>query len=475
MLHPYQLAIEMSVLVATDLWFRNPVTYIRELVECGQTQVIWDRGVLAKKKIDPIKHAELYFGKQYNWRIMLCGEQGASEYRPGDKLSSPTAVYPVWEYGDSATLLEEIMEYPVGEDHDICDDQSVPKDERPVLGQEHRVVVIGMPPLTSGVGRNFFAYLSALQDAYPDCIVHLHNPYSFRYMFSGGVRATDYEPRNLAGNKKIVIPAGKEIPITQALKYQHWIKVLGFKIPDLDVPRNRCMYNIKSAVWASQYFDEEVNFSSKKSNEHKVDTLAPQKDFKPVSDTRPFTRNGVDKIQKNGDKFACNSCSLQLHCKHFRLGAVCSVPGAEPKKLAEYFGSRDSSKIVEGLGLLMSTNANRLQQGMNTEAMVGDVDPEVTKLVNQLFTQGVQLAKLLDPSLRGGAKVQVNVGGNGQAAIATGSPQQMMSIIVRSLEENGIPRDQITSDMVKGVLTRMADGTDQQRAIEGEVIAIKDA
>jgi hypothetical protein len=67
--------------VSTEVWFRNPDTYIRELVECGVFQIAWDRGYLVKRKVDPIKHAELYYGQAYPWRVLAIGPQGSAEYR----------------------------------------------------------------------------------------------------------------------------------------------------------------------------------------------------------------------------------------------------------------------------------------------------------------------------------------------------------------------------------------------------------
>lgn len=67
--------------MATEVWFRNPHDYIRELVEVGECRIAWDRGLLVKRGIDPIKHADLYYGKGTDWRILTVGNQGSAEYR----------------------------------------------------------------------------------------------------------------------------------------------------------------------------------------------------------------------------------------------------------------------------------------------------------------------------------------------------------------------------------------------------------
>lgn len=445
----------------TQPWFRNPHNYIRELVECGEYNVAWDRGLLAKYKTDPIKHAELYFGKTYPWRILLVGQQGTTEYRDGDTIDRPTAVYPTWEYGEDANLLEEIVSRPVGEDRSITDDTSVPRDLRPVFGQEHRVVITNLPNANGGPGKKFMIYLKHLQEDYPGCIIHVHGLYSFRVAFGMGYAAADVEPRTAAQKGKVHLPSGKEEKYEQAQAHPQWVTVLGFKPVELAVPRNRCMYNIKSAVWAAENFDKLYSFKIRKDG-NEVDSESSNGDFRPPEKLLP-TIGVVTK--KDGDRFICDTCSLQDKCTYFRDGAVCSVPGAEPRELASFFKTRDSGTIIEGLGILVAANARRLERGMQDENDYGETNPEVSKILNQVFDQGVKLAKLIDPNLRGGAKVQVNVGSGGMASVAV-NPRQLVASVFAELEQQGYRRDQITPDMIQGALEGMNDPDRARRVIE---------
>lgn len=92
-------------------------------------------------------------------------------------------------------------------------------------------------------------------------------------------------------------------------------------------------------------------------------------------------------------------------------------------------------------------------------------------MLNSLFSQGVQLAKLVDPSLRG-AKVSVNVGvaAGGSAQIEAGNPKAIIAGVVRQFELEGVPRDKITPAMIEGALAGMASPETQRRAIQGQVI-----
>lgn len=457
------------MITKTEAWFRNPYGYIRELVECGESWIAWDRGYAVKYAVDPIKHAELYFGTAYPWRVLMIGPQGTAEYREGDKENKPTAVYPTWQYGEDADILIDYIENPLGENRELCADDTIPPDERPVWGQEHRVVVIDMPRSNQGPGRQFLAWLKTLQEDHPECIIHVHGSYSYKVAWGMGFGSADWEPRTVASKGKVTLPSGSIVLYERAKQHPQWITSLGFRPHDLEVPRNRCMYNIKSAKWASTNYREMVNFAFRGSKK-KVDITSPDRDYSPPTTLSPLIG---DVKPKPGDKQLCDTCSLQTKCKVYRYGAVCSLPDAEPSKLAKQFATRDADQIIDGLGTLMALGSNRLEAGVAWESTLEELDPHVTKMAKQLFDQGVTLAKLLNPQLRGGVRVNVGVGAGGAAAIQVnnGSANEIIAGIIRQLEQNGIERSKITEDMVEGVLRAMTNGAGQQQAIEGTVVA----
>lgn len=454
--------------MATEVWFRNPHDYIRELVEVGQTNIAWDRGLLHKRGIDPIKHAELYIGKTYPYRILTVGTQGTAEYQPGDTLETPSAVYPTWAYGEDSTILENMLEHPYGEDEETCSDLTVPGDERPVWGQEHRVVITDVPHTAHGPGRQFIRYLRGLQEAFPKAIIHLHGVYGWKVAFGMSFGAADVEPRSAAQKGRVHLPSGETVMYERVINKPQWAANLGFTPIELKDPKNRCKFNIKSAVWAGRFYEEMFKFRTRSSGAE-VDHESSDNDFTP-EETKGYMSTAV-KI-KDGDQQLCDTCSLQNTCKYFRQGAVCTVPGAEPVKLSRMFKTRDADTIIDGLGLLLQSNANRLERGLGYESIDGEIDPEVTKMVGQVFDQGVKLAKMLDPArFSPGARVQVNVGQGGTASLSAGNPRQLVAQVIRELEQQGVPRDKITPDMVQGVLEGMVDPDNKQKAVEGTVIS----
>lgn len=431
----------------TEVWFRNPHNYVRELAEVlGQNiqpQIVWDRGILVKKVIDPVKHAKIYFGEQSNFRILCVGPQGSAELDKDHGLDRPIAVYPTWEYGEDFGILEEMCSSPIGEDIDACS-SDVPKDERPVIGQEHRVVVTNLPNAQLAANRPFYRHLMELQEENSHCTLMLHGSYSYRIMFGQGIAACDIEPRSDAANGKVVLPNGKVLAYARTVSHQQWVNTLGFSVTDLKEPKNRCKFNIKSAQWAGEHYDEDVRFKSQ--GAHDVDYDSPVTTMPTTSIT---TRNqNVLEAVATGDKINCDTCSLNETCKFAREGSVCTLPGSETNSLARLFKSRDSGHIIDGLGVVLGAQVHRLKRGMDMEEELEILDPEVSKIMNQIFQNGKSLAKLIDPNLTK-PLVQINNGGSG------GSRQEVVASVIRALEAQGFTRDQITPEMFQSTLIQM--------------------
>lgn len=455
--------------MGTQVWFRNPHNYIRELVECGITNIAWSRGFLLKKKIEPHKHAKLYFGSD-PFRLLLVGEQGTAELTQDHDFKNPKAVYPTWTYGEELDVLENYLAYPVGEDQEICAIKGIAPDELPVFGQEHRVVVTGLPAGNLAAGRAILRAIHELQEDYPEAIIHLHGPYGWRIAFGSGIRSSDVEVRTSAQKGKVILPNGSEIIYEKAPAKADWIRLLGYHPADLSVPRMRCMFNIQSALWAGENYAEMFRFRKN------VMSAPPDITTPDTSFTKPETKDIVSRtaVAKPGDKFTCDTCSLMDSCKYYREGAVCSVPDAEPKALTEYFNTRDSGQILDGLAILMKSGVKRYERGVQEEGIVGEIIPEVTKMQTALFEQGVKLAKLVDPALRTTSGVQVNVGGGSAVQVNSGSPRQVIAQVIREFEARGIAREDITPKMIEGAMSGISSPEERTRTVEAMVIDAKE-
>lgn len=432
-------------MTTTKVWYRNPVGCIAELVAAGGTRVAFDRGVLVKRAIDPVKFCELYFPAGIEWDVLAIGGQGAAHLRPGDTWASPTAVYPVWDYTrEDFALLIELIENPLGEDAAACASTSEPPDERPVLGQAHVVVVIGSPDAKTGAGRKFLADLEDLAETYPDCEIYLHNSYSYMAMFGRGFAHVDVEPRELAQKGQVMTPSGKRVMYEDLPKIEHWVSILGMHSSELDDPKKRCIYNIKSAEWAAKYFHRDIAFATRRLPHHHFDPDDPEAKMPILS--RPHKTS----LAKAGDKITCDTCSLADTCRSYRAGAVCSLKGSEVATLAESFESRNAETVIEGLGTLLSRQARRAERAMEAEEFEDSINPDVTAAATAVFNNGVKLAKLLNPALgRSGSGVQINVGQGAAVSAQQIDPREAGRAILQEIVALGYEPSEITEAMIK--------------------------
>lgn len=432
----------------TEVWFRNPDLYIQEIVEIAHERIVFDRGRLIKKSIDPLAFCRLYYGSTADWRILVADENGSPVYGPkSSNLNEPLAVYPTWHYNvHSMTMLEEWCAENVGDDMAACTDKSVPPEFRPVFGQDHRVIIMNLPELGGGPGRRIMRELAELQHEYPEVKLHIHGTYALKTIFGNGFGAIDYEARVDAAKKKIVLGNCKVVPITESHKWKNWIALNGVTVGDLDVPRNRCMFNMKSMLWAGENFNSENKFAVSRATR---DT-SPSAYLKKAA-TAPTTISpmfGSPKAQA-GDKYLCDDCSLAPSCKFFRAGQVCSLPGSEMTEFTKMFETRDPTTILDGMGKVLESQMQRLQTGMEAEEIDGELDPEVTKVASVILTHSAKLAKMLNPALNGGPKIGVFVQGQ---VVPPPTVHGGVAAAIAHLEAQGIPRSEITEDMIATLL-----------------------
>lgn len=381
-------------------------------------RVVWTKHLVRARGINPRAHADLHFPGDY--RLILLGDDDAQEFTPGEK--SPVATYPAWQPVLGMATLERLL----GEG---------PVKRRSVAGQEHRVVVHRWPPGNYVEAKKLLRHLGELQVKYPEAVIHLSGACDYNPAFGQDLGAADIDVSSTYERVgDVLLPNGRRISPKDAHRHLQWINLLGFKCAELVDFDRRLSYNVASALWASTYFTSDVRFASRGA--------------KPVL-ARIHSGNA-----QPGDKIICDQCSLQFGCKFYRPEGVCSVPGTDTEKLARMFRSRNSDDILEGLGDLAELALERLKEGRDMEYLSGEADPEVTKMIAQLFGMGKTLAVLRNPALKA-AKVSVNVN-NGQQLVTGGTAAEIAAALVKELEESGVPRDSITPELVQAKLREKA-------------------
>lgn len=471
-----------------DLWVRQPMTFLGEALQEGYRNFVWHIGIAMAKRLDPIarlRAGALGYGE--NTRLMLVDYAGATEYGLFSSYDKPIAVYPTWTWDEDEKLLRELCRNPVSENPKFTDSSSIRPEHRPVKGQKHRVVIHRIANHSSFDPQlRHLMYLVRDLEAEFDVEIFISGLTSFDYLFNWNLSAGDYRPNCMTDNQidaRVILPSGKvlrgEDQVGDA-RYQDWFDLLGitqFEVLN-SLLTDRLMFPrfcLRAAQWARRNFELVQPFvggrRSKMPDDHTLDGAF----FESSSDAfiLPAARRRV--MRNIGmevgslDKFMCDTCILQNTCTLYRVNSVCTVKGSDGVALADSFGTRNASRIIDGLSALLQRQAERLEDSMAAEK-ADEPNPDITRQMNSVFANAVKLAKLIDPTLNGGPKMQVNIGvgagGNAQI-VASADPRQITSDIVRELEARGIPRDQITGDMVAGYLKTMGveDDDPKQKAI----------
>jgi hypothetical protein len=256
-----------------------------------------------------------------------------------------------------------------------------------------------------------------------------------------------------------MLGSGRVVRAEQAAAHADWVHLHHMTVGDLSVPRNRCIYNIRSCIWAGENFDASVPFRTRREESARARRKRTPKET-PV---KPYVRRM--KVGE-GDKFACNQCSLQMSCKLYRTGGVCTISDSEAAPLAAMFKTRDSDRIIEGLGRVLALGVERAERGLADETLEGKLDPEVTKILNQTFINGAKLAKLVDPSLAAAGAPRVGVFINNAQQGMASRPNVLTAGAVAALEAQGIAREDITPEMIVAMMQDSAAIKVKNQAIE---------
>lgn len=442
--------------MGTDFWIRNPSGCIREVIAAGENKIVFDAGYVGKRNIDPAAFLKLHFGAAGTYEYIVIREHGAQHFR-SNNLSRTHGVYPVWNAErDSMAFLEEWCANPIGADMGSCNNSTLNREQRPIFGQEHRIVIHGLPSMTTFLGKQALQSLHHLNQDYPDVKFLVHGLYTFVPVINLKLAEFTFEPREAAVHKAIHLPNGRKVLIDAAIhKHAKWISLLGFTVADMSNPKKRCEFNIRSARWATLHTLKPSAFVQSPSTiESRPDPAIPDVDYVPRSGGRMMT---LALRAQPGDKVECDTCSLSDSCKYSREGSVCTLPGSEMSELASMFDTTDSSTILRGMAKLTALSAQRVEMGMAFEDDFG-LDPDVTRMLRQTFDFAERYAKLNDPMLR--ASVSFNNNNNNGSGgtkpieaervdVMTLTPQQAAAAAIEHYAEKGFKRDQITQEMMR--------------------------
>lgn len=463
-----------------EIFFRNPIKYIHLAVEAGIRDISFDYGNARERSVDVLAFAKLYLGATKPFRVMTIAVEGASLYDETSKsINKPVAVYPTWRAYNGIEQLESYCAKPVGEDPAMLYDDLIEKRFRPVEGQAHKVVLYDSPDLTTKAGLDLYLRIRQVKAKYPNVELILHDTASYRLMFGGIFDGVIFDPSMTAKMGSVILPNGRAVHHEDLRRFFPWLKVLGYTERMVWTAEGRVQYNIESVRWARENFAKNVRFRTSvmknldpdtDAGEYEIDNQTKNFFFNRHSVARQPSLNGPGAVPSDG--IICDACTLATVCKLYRTGAVCGMPRRDTSELANMFGSRDASVIIDGLLTLTKVQAERVQRDLQDEDSLDELNPMTDKRIKDLFDAGTKVAKLIDPTLNGkGTTVNVGVQvGSAAGIVAETTPQELISGAVRALEAAGVPRAEITSETITGLLEGMANRRALEDVVDAEVI-----
>lgn len=432
-----------------SLAYRDPYNYWRDLLDAGEYEVSWNGPDIFKKKLDVQSFMRTNFAGT-PWRQMFVSGHSAWDQDYTCDRNQVLGVYPMFD-ADKHPLsdLKDYLDNPWGERQDLPDE--LDWFERPVHGQIHRVVIRNLRALHLSDQKRI-RKLRDIQLAYPEVEFFVHYSNNYNILFGSSFGGGDFNPRYASIGNRIILPGGKYVTDLD----QPEVKALGFIPEDLGSSIvERTLFNITSARYAAHHWENPTGLAKNKPRDR-----SPRVDYKSPTMFAHMPNSQIKSgfpahLVKPTDKIACDHCSLWRMCTSYRKASVCNMPGTESKKLSDMALSRDAGVITDMLASIVAKQADRAEKALTDEqftAATDGLDPQVDKMLNSLFKNGVQLAKLRDPSL-GKPLVTINNNtlnaGGAAAAVGGSDPRSLVASVVAQIEAKGIDRSEITPEMVE--------------------------
>lgn len=439
-----------------DLWWKDPFRYSNELVASGESQVMLDFGKLYHYRLNPRGFMRERFAGMpwkcyvvHNDFVYLIDHTCESEQIKGS--------WPIWDY--ERYDLKELQDYVsapwLG--------RPVPPDARwweiPQVGQQHRVFINDIVAGAQGDTKNRARRqrLTKIQKLFPEVELFIISKWlHFPLMFGSGFDAcgVDVKATLLSNKRQLFLPNGSQFKSMDAAKYRDEIEYFGFDYRDVrDDHEAAMLFTIAVMRYAAHHWDDETGpFYSKNGRRRSPDFNNPDMYAEMPSYER--IPGFYAPVVKETDKIVCDSCSLWRKCPSYRAEEVCGLGSSDSRRLADMAMSRNADDVVEMLASIVSKQADRVEKRLEDEKFSeSGHDKEVDKMLNSVFKNGVQLAKLRDPSL-GRPLVQINANVQQAKAVESSDPRALAMGVIQEIEATGVKREDITEEMIQDHITK---------------------
>lgn len=450
-----------------DLWWLDPFKYTQHLKDSGENQVVFTFSKLTKYRIDAREFMRQHF-HGLPWKCYVFHNQVVCLI---DHTCGPQEIRGSWPVWDAETYdLEELKDYietpwlgrPLAAKADWWD--------VPQPGQPHRVFVMNLRAGTDEFTIKRRQRLTKIQRLYPEVELFI-KPYSFNLalLMGCGFAAGCLDPYLMRWLRRgqVYLPNGMRIDLERCEEFENEIAYLGFDWEDVQYDQDiGLLFTIAAIRYAAHHWDDETGpFYARhhkygKPDYHNPDMYAEMPSYERMPSFK------LDSI-KETDKIVCDSCALWRKCPVYRPEAVCGLTSSDSKRLADMALSRNADDVVEMLASIVSKQAERAEKKLDDEKFLeSGYDKDVDKMLNNVFKNGVQLAKLRDPTL-GRPLVQINANVQQPAkAIESADPRALAMGVIQEIESTGVKREDITEEMIQQYMQNHY----APKQLEGEVV-----
>lgn len=488
----------------TELWLRNPMGYLNALYDVPFPRFIHNAEYSKHKQIYPVLAEVLPDAMDFQLMVVKAPAEVYLYTRSGSDPAlyrgeiRPVARVPAWKWGDNP---EDLIR--------MCRAAERRGWDRIVVGWLPRKMRKGDVKTANEHRARTFAWLHRVGQAFPEVNLHLFGGTEYRHTFGLEFASADIDPMRDVLKYRVTLPNGRSMAEEKARLNLRWMHVLGYGADDIMTSKNRVLFNMHSAMWASEnYTDERALRYTRNGRREDPYGLLPERKGKVAKpetfSSREYSNRGVrpplksltkldprlfepettpdffpqfgpdpkeayDHVQpisalplvpvrarrpETMDKILCDSCSLAPSCKYVRDRGVCIVPSSETKGLARLFGTRDVDTLKEALQGVLATQATR--HAVLAESWDADF-ADAEQGYRSKIDKSKHLTEL-ENSLTRGVEALIKIMdpsqriGNLPATNATQinvyNPATLVADVVKRLEAAGIDRASISPAMV---------------------------
>jgi hypothetical protein len=249
--------------MALEIWAHSPHLYPTACVRAGVNRFVFESGTTKRLDFQAQTFCLRVVPQGVDFKALVVYGSSAVEFDRFHPWDDPIGVYPIWDYRrHPISVLETWMvknrarEFRRARLQVGAPDWITPRDDQP-----HRILVKGIPSLTSSLGRRSMLVLEELQADYPQCTLHLHQRLPYSWLFGANFNSGTLWFRYDAKLNHLHLPNGVSITTSQAYEYARIVRTLGFKPTELhNADKSTILFfNIKAAQWASQNWERPAN------------------------------------------------------------------------------------------------------------------------------------------------------------------------------------------------------------------------